>query len=81
MGKFLTLMTVFMLSGLLAFSQNRTVSGTVTDNTGTALPGVSVQVPGTQIGGVTNAQGAFSLNLPASAKELSFSNVGFLTQV
>lgn len=80
MRRFLTLLTVFMLFGVFAFAQNRTVSGTVTDNSGTPLSNVSVEVVGTKIGATTNEEGAFSLNVPVGSTTLSFSNVGFLSQ-
>lgn len=80
MRRILTLLTLFMLTGALAYAQERTVSGSVTDNSGTSLPGVSVQVTGTTIGATTNATGAYSINVPPTAKTLTISSVGFLSQ-
>ena len=46
----------------------RKVSGKVTDQTGTSIPGASVLVKGTTMGVVTDNEGKFSLtNLPANA--------------
>lgn len=60
--------------------QQRTVSGTVTDETGQPLPGVTVLIKGTTQGTVTNADGNYSLtNIPEDAT-LQFSFVGMLTQ-
>lgn len=70
-----------MLTGAFAVAQDRTVSGSVTDNSGTFLPGVSVQVTGTSIGATTNSGGAYSINVPSGAKTLTISSVGFLSQV
>lgn len=53
------------------------VSGTVKDDKGGALPGVSVQVKGTTSGSVTGADGKFRLNAPAGSGTLVFSYVGF----
>jgi len=61
--------------------QQKTVSGTVTDEDGTALPGVTVVIPGTTTGTVTDINGKFSLDIPADAKSLSFSFIGYSTQV
>jgi TonB-linked SusC/RagA family outer membrane protein len=56
------------------------VSGTVTDETGLPLPGVTVLVKGTTQGTVTNADGNYSLtNIPEDAT-LVFSFVGMLTR-
>jgi TonB-linked SusC/RagA family outer membrane protein len=61
-------------------AQQRTVSGTVTDESGEPLPGVTVVVKGTTQGTVTNADGNYSLtNIPEDAT-LVFSFVGMRTQ-
>jgi TonB-linked SusC/RagA family outer membrane protein len=60
--------------------QQPTVSGTVTDESGQPLPGVTVVVKGTTQGTVTNAEGSYSLsNIPEDAT-LVFSFVGMHTQ-
>jgi len=60
------------------YAQNRTITGTVTSkDDGLPLPGVSVTVTGSSIGTQTNAAGKFSLSVPASAKSLTFSFIGF----
>ncbi|NIG57222.1 SusC/RagA family TonB-linked outer membrane protein [Chitinophaga sp. Cy-1792] len=56
--------------------QNKEVTGTVRDNKGNALPGVTVQVKGTSRGTQTNADGAFTLEAK-SGDILIFSSVGF----
>ncbi len=53
------------------------VSGTVSDETGTALPGVSVRVKGTATGTMTNAQGKYSINVAGDNAILVFSYVGY----
>ena len=64
-----------------AYAQ-QTITGEVTDaETGTSLPGVNVVVPGTQIGTTTRSNGAYSLDVPAAADSLSFSFIGYETQV
>src|SRR5690606_34471034 len=54
----------------------KSISGTVTDQDGLPLPGVSVVVKGTTIGTVTNAEGKFSLSIPSGTEILQFSFVG-----
>jgi TonB-linked SusC/RagA family outer membrane protein len=70
-----------MIFSLFAFSQTRTVTGTVTDaRVNTPLPGVTVQVKGTRTATQTQANGSFSIDVPANAKSLIFSFVGFEDQ-
>ncbi|WP_373512639.1 SusC/RagA family TonB-linked outer membrane protein [Persicitalea sp.] len=56
------------------------VRGTVTDENGAGLPGVSVVVKGTTTGTTTNGGGAFELNTPDAASILVFSFVGYQSQ-
>ena len=55
------------------------VSGTVTDQTGQPLPGVTVVEEGTTNGTVTNADGVYTITVPGKAA-LAFSFVGMKTQ-
>ncbi|MGI4761917.1 MAG: SusC/RagA family TonB-linked outer membrane protein [Janthinobacterium lividum] len=75
---------ILLLAGLCqqAWAQNRTVSGKITDRSnGQGLPGVTVIVKGMPtIGASTNADGAYSLSVPATATTLVFSFVGYATQ-
>ncbi|MGA0559156.1 TonB-dependent receptor [Larkinella sp. VNQ87] len=57
-----------------------TVSGTVTDEKGEGLPGVSVLIKGTQRGTTTNPEGKYRLAVPGEQTVLVFSFVGFQTQ-
>ena len=60
--------------------QKKDVSGTVRDNTGVPIPGVSIVVKGTSMGTLTDVDGKFKLTLPAEAKSLVFSFVGMKAQ-
>ena len=60
--------------------QQNTVGGKVTDNTGTPLAGVTILVKGTTAGTLTDAQGNYSISLPAEAQVLVFSFVGMKSQ-
>ena len=74
------LMSVMSLMGTLAFGQNRPISGTVVDGSGLPVIGATVMVVGnSSIGTVTNADGAFTLNVPAGAN-ISVSCIGYATQ-
>lgn len=66
---------------LICQAQNRTVSGIVTSPNKDPLQGVSVMIPGTNVGTVTNSSGSFSLSIPASAKTLELSSIGYKKRV
>jgi len=55
------------------------ISGTVTDQNGGPLPGVTVSVPGSAIGTATDLDGQYRLTVPEGA-DLVFSFIGFVPQ-
>ncbi len=61
MRKIASLFTMLMLFGALAFGQNRTISGNVTDEKGDALPGASVTIKGTRTGVSADNSGQFRI--------------------
>lgn len=61
-------------------AQQKSVSGTVTDSSGSSLPGVSVVVKGTTVGTITDGEGKFSLPKVANDATLEFSFIGMKTQ-
>lgn len=56
------------------------VSGTVTDESGTPLPGVAVRVKGENTGVVTDAAGKYSISIPDGSAILAFSYIGYTPQ-
>ena len=75
MRRFLTLFVMVMLSGALAFAQNRVVTGTVTDDKGAPIEGASVRVKGSKTGVAADQGGNFRISVPENAT-LVFSGVG-----
>jgi outer membrane receptor protein involved in Fe transport len=61
MRKIASLFTMLMLLSALAFGQNRTISGIVTDEKGDALPGASVRIKGTRTGVAADNNGQFRI--------------------
>src|SRR5690606_34666436 len=59
--------------------EEQVISGTVTDQNGEPLPGVTVSVEGTTIGTATDIDGKYTLEVPDGAT-LVFSFIGFQTQ-
>lgn len=78
MGKFLPILIGLAIPVLAAAQQ--TIKGRVTDATGAPLPGATVTVRGTKISAQTDANGNFSINMPANTTRLEVSYVGFLAQ-
>ena len=68
----------FLLVSTYAFAQNA-VTGTVMDNTGMPLIGVSVVEKGTTNGSVTDIDGKYTVNVE-KGKTLVFSYIGYVTQ-
>ncbi|MGE7773401.1 SusC/RagA family TonB-linked outer membrane protein [Chitinophaga sp. NPDC101104] len=64
----------------VAFAQTKPISGKITDETGSAIPGASVQAKGTTIGTVSDPTGAFKLNVPNQTKTLVVSFIGYAPQ-
>lgn len=56
-----------------------TVTGTVNDGTGNALPGVTVQLKGTTVATTTSGNGTFQINAPSTGT-ITFSMIGYGTQ-
>jgi TonB-linked SusC/RagA family outer membrane protein len=81
MKKFLLLCFAFVFAAGVALAQDRVVSGRVTSTEdGSSLPGVNVVLKGTTNGTVTDSDGNYKLNVPASGGSLVFSFIGLQTQ-
>jgi hypothetical protein len=65
--------------GIIDLQQGR-VSGTVTDDSGNPLPGVTVLVKGTGIGTLTDASGKYTLDNVPPNSTMAFSFVGMTAQ-
>jgi TonB-linked SusC/RagA family outer membrane protein len=79
--KFLLLLSTCSFLCVLTFSANaqtRTISGKVTDAAdGSVLPGVNVADNTRSSTSSTNANGAYSITIPAGAKTITFSFIGY----
>ena len=87
-GSLLVLMMIFSYSIADTSSEHRTISfdyrevyrGTVLDQFGEPMPGVSILVKGTTNGTVTDGDGKFSINVETPNPVLIFSFIGYATQ-
>jgi TonB-linked SusC/RagA family outer membrane protein len=78
--KRLLLTYLVLLFAFAVHAQDRVVSGKVTSTEdGSAIPGANVVLKGTSNGTVTNADGGYRLNVPASGGVLVFSFIGMTT--
>src|SRR5687768_13532756 len=78
------LLGFFLLCTLLigtSYAQERRISGKVTEENGSGLPGVSVIVSGTTNGTQTDGQGNYAIAVPADSKTLTFSYIGYKSVV
>jgi TonB-linked SusC/RagA family outer membrane protein len=56
--------------------QQKQVTGTVTDRSGSPFPGVNVVVTGTNIGTTTDISGKYTISVPPGSSSLTFTFVG-----
>ncbi|RAV99909.1 SusC/RagA family TonB-linked outer membrane protein [Pseudochryseolinea flava] len=77
----LCLTAVFALVSSELWAQERTVTGRITSQEdGSGLPGVNVVLKGTTQGTVSNANGDYTISVPASGGTLVFTFIGLLSQ-
>lgn len=74
------LVVALVVFGLVGAMAQRTISGTVTDESGEPLIGASILVKGTSTGMVTDLDGTYSLSVPEGATTLVFSYTGYTTK-
>ena len=74
------LLSLLLLCSLsLCLTAQRTVTGTVSEEDGTPLPGAYVTVKGSTLGTTTDEEGSYELAVPEAATTLVFSFLGFGT--
>jgi TonB-linked SusC/RagA family outer membrane protein len=78
MKKLSLLIVLFVLGVSTLLAQTKVITGTVTSAVKGEgpIPGVTVQVKGTTIGTATDAEGKYTLTVPANATTLVFSYIG-----
>ena len=79
MSKNLIVLLFSIMSFQLAMAQ-KTVSGKVSDANGDVLPGVTVQIKGTNTGEITNFDGEYSIKITGDDVVLLFSYLGMKTK-
>jgi TonB-dependent starch-binding outer membrane protein SusC len=77
--KQLFIVSFIMLTAIVAQAQNRTVTGTVTDEKGAPLASATIAIKGTSTAVVTDTDGKFNISVPTGTKSLTVSYVGYET--
>ncbi|MFV0606191.1 MAG: SusC/RagA family TonB-linked outer membrane protein [Niabella sp.] len=77
---FVPALAIFLLLvTTMAFGQTKVVSGTVMDQNGKVLQGVTVAAKNNTAATQTNESGYFSLTVPVNATALEFTSIGYAT--
>ena len=77
-ARFLAAVCAFMVPGLGSMMAQTTLTGKVTDDNGSPLPGVTIMVVGTTHGALTDNEGEYSIAVE-NGDELEFSCLGMAT--
>ncbi len=73
-------MFLLLFGAVQVMAQERTVTGTVSDQDGASIPGVNIVVQGTSQGTVTDMDGNYSISVDDPNAVLVFSFIGLISQ-
>lgn len=80
-NKYILLLLLALFFSDLIFGQERIISGTVTsEQDGSPIPGVTVMIPGTTQGTITNLEGTYQIAVPLNVDSLEYRFVGMETE-
>src|SRR6187549_1781298 len=71
---------LLLLASVPLYAQSVRVSGTIVDDTGQAVPGVSILEKGTSNGTTTDTDGKYTINVGSGSSTLVFSFIGYKSQ-
>jgi TonB-linked SusC/RagA family outer membrane protein len=80
MRKLFALLHFVLMMTFLYAQEGITITGTVKDETGITMPGVTVYIKESTMGTITNIDGKFNIEVPSASSILGFSFVGYETQ-
>ncbi|HTE00364.1 MAG TPA: TonB-dependent receptor [Mucilaginibacter sp.] len=72
--------SIFICTSVMAQGTGTVIKGTVTDDKGITLPGVTVTVKDSKVSTITNIDGLYTITVPAGGRSLVFSFVGMEKQ-
>ncbi len=74
----LFLTCLFLGFGQMVLGQSRAISGKITDgSTQEPLAGVTIQVPNTNVGTISNSDGSYNITVPEGSTTLRYSFIGY----
>ena len=76
----LSLILIMVFFYTISSAQTKAVSGIITDDSGNALSGATINVKNTSVSTTSNSLGAFTINVPTDGKILVVSYVGMKVQ-
>jgi TonB-linked SusC/RagA family outer membrane protein len=79
--KFSLFLLLMLIAASAVFAQERKVTGKVTEEDGSPIPGVNVSLKGIPSNVSTNAEGNYTIQVKSDADVLVFSYVGFVRQL
>lgn len=71
---------IIMLAFMQAFAQSKPITGSVKDDSGAPLAGVTLQIKGTTSGAVSDGEGKFKLTVPNESAVLNVTFIGYEPQ-
>ena len=81
MKRHLTMLMLALLTYFSAVSQNRSISGVITDADKKPLGSATVKVKGKSVNALTDGDGRFAISVPSGNTSLEVSSVGYLTAI
>ncbi|GAA4917911.1 TonB-dependent receptor [Mucilaginibacter defluvii] len=75
------LLLLMLLTGISAFAQTKKITGKIVDEKNQPLPGATVKAQSSNVSAATDANGNFSINLPAGEQAVVVSFVGYANMV
>ena len=80
MKRILAVLGLVMISCFSAVAQNRSVTGVVADADNKGVVSATVKVNGVSISAITDADGKFTVSVPAGKATLAVSSIGFVSK-
>ncbi len=74
------IVALLLVGATSAYGQGKRITGTVSDDTGVSMPGVSILIRGSAVGTITDTNGEFSITAPSDTTVLVFNFIGYQTE-
>lgn len=78
MKKVTKILTFLLIAWQVSYGQS--ITGVVTDKSGSTLPGVNIQIKGKTVGTITDIEGKYSLDAVNAQDVLTYSYIGYISK-